>query len=83
MSFRNTKSLKGQDQRCRVDGVRFATEILVGQPLQSSRNELELVPNALRNDQLAQRADLSISLLSKIKEDKSDFMERIITGDES
>ena len=58
--------MRGQDQGFRVVKVRFDTEILVGQLLQSSRNERDLVPNALRDDQLAQRANLSTSLLSKI-----------------
>ena len=41
------------------------------------------VPKALRDDQLAQRADLSLTLLTTIERDEMDFMEKIVTGDET
>ena len=40
------------------------------------------VPKALREDRLAQRANMSLNLLRKIEANKDDFMKWLSTGDE-
>ena len=80
------------DRDCRISVEVIAKELDISQGsaysiltdhLRLSKLSARWVPKALRDDQLAQRADLSLSLLMKIEADEDDFMDRIITGDET
>lgn len=83
-------NLLEQDRLKTVDKVANDLGISQGTPFAILTENLVLsklsgrwVPEALREDQLNRRADLSLSILNKIDPNEGDFFERCVTEDET
>lgn len=79
-----------EDRRITINEIAVSLDISYGsahsilhEDLGLSKLSARWVPKALRPDQMDVRTDLSMSILSKIDADEDEFMNRIITGDET
>ncbi len=84
------QNLVDKDRRITIDMIANETGISHGSAFSILNENLSLrklsarwVPKALREDQLHQRAELSLAVLTKIESDESEFFDRIVTGDET
>ena len=84
------QNLVEEDRRITVDAIAYEVGIshgsaysILNENLGLSKLSARWVPKALRDDQLDQRAELSLALLTKIEANEAEFFARIVTGDET
>ena len=84
------QNLVDEDRRITIDMIANETGISHGSAFSILNENLGLselsarwVPKALCEDQLHQRAELSLAVLTKIESNESEFFDRIVTGDET
>jgi histone-lysine N-methyltransferase SETMAR len=84
------QNLVEEDRRITVDVIANEVGISHGSAYSILTEDLGLsklsahwIPKALCKDQLAQRCDHSLSLLTRIEADEANFFDRCITGDET
>ena len=92
-SDKNVKAVQNLVEKNRgitIDEIATTLEISHGSAFSIATDHLGLsklsarwIPKALQKDQLVQRTELSMSLLSKIEAIDNDFMQRIVTVDET
>ena len=84
------QSLVEEDRRITIDAIANEVGISHGSAFSILNKNLGLsklsarwVPKALREDQLNQRAELSLAVLTKIESNEAEFFDQIVTGDET
>ena len=89
-NIKAVQELVEKDRRITIDEIATILEISHGSAFLILRDHLGLsklsarwAPKAFQKDQLVQRAEFSMSLLSKIEAIDNDYMERIVTVDET
>ena len=84
------QNLVEEDRRITIDAIANEVGIshgsvfsILNENLGLSKLSARWVPKALRQDQLNQRAELSLGLLTKIEANEAEFFNRIVTTDET
>lgn len=89
-NIRIVENLIKEDRRINIDEIAYALEISHGSAFSILTEDLGLsklsarwVPKALQENQLQQRADLSLAILAKMEANETIFFKRCLTGDET
>ena len=82
------KNLIEEDKRVTIDKIANAVEISHGSAFSILTEDLRLskarlVPKALQENQLNQRADLSLVILTKMEANETIFFKHCLIGDET